>query len=417
MKKVSIVIVSYNVRYFLEQTLRSVYASDYKGEFEVIVVDNHSDDNSVEMVEKLFPETILIANQHNPGFSKANNQGFDIAKGDYILVLNPDTVIAEDSISQCVDWLENNLQAGALGARMIDGSGNYLPESKRGLPTPWVSFCKMLGLHRLFPRSIYFARYYEGYLSDKEINPITVLPGAFMFIRKEALDKAGWFDESFFMYGEDIDLSYRITLAGYKNYYFPKAVFLHYKGESTKRHSSRYIKVFYEAMDIFVRKHFVKKNFSFIAFLLRIAIYSIIYLKLFVLSIRTAFISEGKNEISPKNVLIVSETPIYHQLKILLIEKYPNAVFKHLAVKELSTLGTQLIGIDTVVMSAACCSNKNIIEQMDQLNLKNIMTYILPVNSNFLIGSSSSVKQGEIIVLEQAASSYEHPYNAISLAK
>lgn len=238
----SIVIVSYNVRHFLEQTLHSLSKASQNKNVEIWVVDNHSKDDSVAMVREKFPHVRLIVNQDNPGFSKANNQAIAQAQGKYILILNPDTVLQEDTIDVCYEYMERNPETGALGVKMIDGQGKFLPESKRALPTPWVSFCKIFGLSWLFPRSRTFGQYHLGYLSDEEIHEIDILSGAFMWIRKDVLDKVGAFDERFFMYGEDVDLSYRIRLAGYKNIYLPTTSIIHYKGESTKRGSLNYVK-------------------------------------------------------------------------------------------------------------------------------------------------------------------------------
>jgi len=208
------------------------------------------------MIRKSFPEVHLIANQENVGFAKANNQAIKLAKGEFVLLLNPDTVVREDSFSACLEFMNAHPEAGALGVKMIDGKGKFLPESKRGLPTPEVALYKMLGLNKLFPKSKRFGKYHLGFLDENEINTIDVLAGAYMFIRKSVLDEIGLLDETFFMYGEDVDLSYRITEAGYKNYYFPSTSIIHYKGESTKKMSVNYVFIFYRAMVIFARKHY-----------------------------------------------------------------------------------------------------------------------------------------------------------------
>ncbi len=258
--KLSVVIVNYNVEHFLEQCLLSVRKASKSVDMEVFVVDNISIDGSVEMVRQKFPEVILIANQDNVGFSKANNQAMRIAKGEYVLLLNPDTVVEEDTFIKVVDFMDAHPQAGGLGVKMIDGKGKFLPESKRGLPTPAVAFYKIFGLASLFPKSKKFGRYHLGFLDKEETNEIEILSGAFMLMRKETLDKVGLLDEAFFMYGEDIDLSYRIILGGYKNYYFPETKIIHYKGESTKKSSVNYVFVFYNAMIIFAKKHFSEKT-------------------------------------------------------------------------------------------------------------------------------------------------------------
>lgn len=270
--KLSVVIVNYNVKYFLEQCLLSVIKASSHIEAEILVVDNNSSDGSVEYIRQRFPSVQVIANKDNPGFSKANNQGILMAKGEFILILNPDTLVAEDTFDICIDFMDNHADAGALGVKMIDGKGNFLPESKRALPTPEVAFYKMFGLARLFPNSHRFGKYHLSYLSKDETNPVDILSGAFMFFKKKVLDEVGFFDEAYFMYGEDIDLSYRVLKAGYKNYYLADTTIIHYKGESTKKGSLNYVKVFYQAMIIFARKHFAASRAGFFSFLINLAV-------------------------------------------------------------------------------------------------------------------------------------------------
>jgi GT2 family glycosyltransferase len=271
--KLSIVIVNYNVTYFLEQCLHSVYKALNNMQAQVFVVDNDSVDGSCAMVRKKFPQVILIENKENVGFSKANNQAIRISNGEYVLLLNPDTVVEEDTFDKVIAFMDAHPEAGGLGVKMIDGKGSFLPESKRGLPTPMVAFYKIFGLSSLFPHSKIFSKYHMGYLSNNEIHEIEVLAGAFMLMRKSTLDKVGLLDEDYFMYGEDIDLSYRITLGDYKNYYFPETTIIHYKGESTKKGSINYVRVFYNAMIIFARKHFSTKNARLFTFFINLAIY------------------------------------------------------------------------------------------------------------------------------------------------
>ncbi len=272
-KKISIIIVNYNVEYFLEQCLNSVEAALKGLNGEIFVVDNNSIDGSVAMVRDKFPDVYLMDNKDNVGFSKANNQAMRVARGDYILLLNPDTVVEEDTFSKCIEFMDSHPEAGGLGVRMIDGKGNFLPESKRGLPTPSVAFYKIFGLSSLFPKSKIFGKYHLGYLDEHEVNEVEILSGAYMFMRKSALEKVGLLDEAFFMYGEDIDLSYRIVEGGYKNYYFPDTQIIHYKGESTKKSSINYVFVFYRAMVIFAEKHFSQKNAKLFSFFINLAIY------------------------------------------------------------------------------------------------------------------------------------------------
>ncbi|MFC6225373.1 glycosyltransferase [Hymenobacter artigasi] len=273
--KLSVVIVNYNVCYFLEQALLSVRRAVEKlGQpVEVFVVDNNSADGSVAMVRARFPEVILIANRDNPGFSKGNNQALRRATGQYQLLLNPDTVVEEDTFRACCDFMDAHPDCGGLGIKMLDGQGKFLPESKRALPTPAVAFYKMFGLAGVFPKSRTFGRYHLGFLDKDETHEIEVLSGAFMLLRKAALDQVGLLDEDYFMYGEDIDLSYRLTQGGWKNYYFPGTRIIHYKGESTKRTSVNYVFVFYRAMVIFAQKHFAPGRAGLFSLLINAAIW------------------------------------------------------------------------------------------------------------------------------------------------
>jgi O-antigen biosynthesis protein len=269
----SVIIVNYNVKYFLEQCLHAVYRAMQKMNGEVIVVDNNSADSSVQMIKERFPEVHVLTNTTNLGFAKANNQAIKQASGRYLLLLNPDTVVQEDTFSKCLEYMESHADVGCLGVKMIDGKGKYLPESKRALPTPLVAFYKIFGLSALFPRSRKFGRYHLGYLNRDEIHEVDVISGAFMLMRKTALEKTGLLDEDFFMYGEDIDLSYRFKLSGYRNIYFPLTAIIHYKGESTRKSSINYVVVFYRAMMIFARKHFSKKTYRFYSSFIHLAIY------------------------------------------------------------------------------------------------------------------------------------------------
>lgn len=271
--KLSVIIVNYNVEYFLEQCLYSVRNATKNIPIEIIVVDNNSVDGSEQMVMSKFPEVSYIANKVNVGFSTANNQAIRISRGEYVLLLNPDTIVQEDTFIKCIDFMDRHPDCGGLGVKMVDGKGDFLPESKRGLPTPEVAFYKIFGLASFFPKSKRFGKYHLSYLDKDETHEVDVLAGAFMLMPKKVLDEIGLLDETFFMYGEDIDLSYRITKGGYKNYYYPETRIIHYKGESTKKGSMNYVFMFYNAMIIFAKKHFSKKNIKLFSLLINIAIY------------------------------------------------------------------------------------------------------------------------------------------------
>ena len=271
--KLSIIIVNYNVAHFLEQALLSVYKALKNVEAEVFVVDNNSVDHSLEMLAAKFPQVKVIANKENVGFARANNQAIRQSSGEYVLLLNPDTVVEEDTFEKCLAFMDATPDAGGLGVKMVNGQGEFLPESKRGIPFPAVAFYKLFGLSKLFPNSKKFGSYHLTYLDNDQIHSVEVLSGAFMLMRKKVLDEVGLLDEDYFMYGEDIDLSYRILKGGYKNYYFPETRIIHYKGESTKKGSLNYVHVFYKAMQIFAEKHFSKSNAKLFNTLINCAIW------------------------------------------------------------------------------------------------------------------------------------------------
>ncbi len=271
--ELSVIIVSYNVRYFLEQCLHSVRKASEDIECEVFVVDNNSADGSCSMIRTLFPEVKLFINHDNKGFSAANNQALKLATGRYLLLLNPDTMVEEDTFKRCISFMDDHPDAGATGVKMIDGKGRLLPESKRALPTPKTAFFKMTGLSYLFPKSHIFNRYYLGHLNDMETSQADIISGAFMFLSREAVNKTGLLDEDFFMYGEDVDYSYRLQREGYNNYYFPEIKIIHYKGESTKNENLNVLVNFYKAMIIFVRKHFANGSLKTFTLLIHVAIF------------------------------------------------------------------------------------------------------------------------------------------------
>ena len=271
--KLSIIIVNYNVKYYLEQCLLSVERAIEDVDAEVIVVDNHSKDGSVEYIEQRFPWVTCISSLHNLGFARANNLAIKQSNSEYVLLLNPDTFISENIIADALNFMDNHKNAGGLGVTMLTTNGSRAKESRRGFPSPMVSFYKMMGLCDRFPNHPKFGHYYMSNMPWDKSGQMEVISGAFCLLRRAALDKVGLLDEAFFMYGEDIDLSYRILKGGFENWFFPSTI-LHYKGESTQRSSFRYVHVFYAAMLIFFRKHY-----SGMSFLLSIPIKAAIYLK------------------------------------------------------------------------------------------------------------------------------------------
>lgn len=266
----SIIIVNYNVKEFLQNLLHSLQKAVQNISHEIIVVDNASDDGSIEFIREKFPYVQLISNKSNLGFSKANNEGLKIAKGKYLLIINPDTIVSEDTISKMIQFLNNHEDAGLAGCKILNPDGSLQLACRRSFPGPWTSFCKVTGLSTLFPKSKLFARYNLTYLDENETYEVDAISGSFMMMKKEVYEKVGGFDEQFFMYGEDLDLCYRIQQNGYKVYYYPGTQIIHYKGESTKRSSLDETKIFYDAMHLFVKKHF--SSFFIVESILRSAI-------------------------------------------------------------------------------------------------------------------------------------------------
>lgn len=293
----SVIIVSYQVKYFLEQCLFSVEKAlrSIDGGTEIIVVDNHSTDGTLEYLQPRFPGVKFIVLPDNQGFARANNRALERAEGKYILFLNPDTILPEDACRICLSFMASRPGIGAAGVRMIDGSGRFLKESRRGFPSAWVAFCRFSGLTALFPGSPWLAGYYLGHLPENQTHPAPILSGACMWVPRPVLDITGGFDEQFFMYAEDIDLSHRIRQAGFTNYYIADTTILHFKGESTRK-DARYIKIFYSAMVRFRRKYSKGLFSSLFNRLLEIAV-----------RMRVALASSPSEDTSPGYDVILSE--------------------------------------------------------------------------------------------------------------
>lgn len=275
---ISIIIVSYNVKYFLEQCLCSIQKSISTGEntksgVEIFVIDNNSSDGTPEFIKERFPFIRLIINGENTGFARANNQALLLSKGEYVLFLNPDTILPEDFFNKSISSFKNDPLMGAVGVQMINGEGQYLPESKRGFPSSWVAFTRLSGLSYLFPQSKIFAKYYLGQLDKNENHEVEALSGACMLVKKKVLDITQGFDERFFMYAEDIDLSFRIQQAGYKTFYLGNLTIIHFKGSSTVK-NRRYVQLFYKAMIQFVEKHYNTSAGRTYATFLKLAIWT-----------------------------------------------------------------------------------------------------------------------------------------------
>lgn len=357
----------------------SVQAASEKLTVEIIVVDNNSSDDSCKMLQEKFPEVILIHNKKNTGFSKANNQGVEVSKGEYVLILNPDTVVAEDTLTQIFNFAKTKQNLGILGVKLVDGAGQFLPESKRGIPTPQVSFNKLFGIS-----SKRTGKYYATHLQENETGVVDVLVGAFMLLKRAIYLEVNGFDEDYFMYGEDIDLSYKVLNKGYQNYYYADTQVIHYKGESTKK-DIKYLRYFHNAMKIFYKKHFTLNPFY--DFLMSIGIEFWFLLKYF------KFYKFSENQKESNNVLFVGKN---NQLENHLNKKY---LLKTATVKSDYNKLSETIKndtIDTVVFDNSEMSNKEIIKNITALKDENVSFKIHPENSNFLIGSTCSVKRGYV---------------------
>ena len=380
---VSIVIVNYNVRYFLEQCILSIQAASKKCSTEIIVVDNNSTDESCKFLKEIYPEVILIQNTKNVGFSKANNQGVKIATGDYVLILNPDTIIAEDTLDAIITYVRTKHNLGILGVKLIDGSGKFAPESKRGIPTPNASFKKLFGIS-----SKRTGKYYATHLDENESGIIKVASGAFMFIKRVVFEEVKGFNEAYFMYGEDIDLSIKLVNNDYQNYYYAATKIIHFKGESTIK-DVKYLNHFHNAMRIFYKKHFkLNKVYDFF---MKIGIEFWYFLKYFKFR-KTKVVSKPTF-----NVLYVGDDDFivdYLEKKYFLIKE--NLIDDYLKIKTLLNNNK----IDTIVFDNSTLSNKKIIEHFEALKNENVVFKIHPKGTNFIIGSTSPNARGQVEIIE-----------------
>ena len=375
----SVVIVNYNVKYYLEQCLESVRRASQGLQVEVFVVDNLSTDGSVPYLRERFPEVTFIENNENVGFARANNQAIRQSRGEYVLLLNPDTILCEDTLRRFVDFMDAHPEAGAAGAYMLHADGTFAPESRRGLPTPFVAFCKMSGLTRLFPKSRLFGRYYMGYLDVNEVNRIEAISGACMMLRREALDRVGLLDEDFFMYGEDIDLSYRILQGGFHNYFLPVRM-LHYKGESTVKNSYRYVYTFYQAMRLFFRKHY--SHYSWVISLpINLAIWASSFMTY--VANRLRYRKKRRGTSLSLNALVIGQHPMLAEVRELLEKHHPEGNHRFVeasgAVASDGHLvaGVDLTAYDTVVYDVGCYSYGDILRLLEQTpgNVLRLGTY------------------------------------------
>ncbi|MEL1246263.1 glycosyltransferase family 2 protein [Flavobacterium sp. DGU11] len=381
--QLSVIILNYNVRYFLELCIISVQKALEGIEGEIIVVDNNSHDDSCAMVKQRFPNITLIENKENSGFPKGNNIGVAAAVGKYICILNPDTVVAEDTFTKLLAFAEGQKDMGITGVKLIDGTGNFLPESKRGVPTPWVATTKITGLYKVFPKWGVFNKYYAQHLSENETGEAGVQVGAFMFMERATYLDAGGFDEIYFMYGEDVDLSYTVLQKGKRNYYFPGTSVIHYKGESTVRDAA-YMKRFREAMQLFYKKHF--RGADAFDLLLRAG--------------SLAFVSSKKNTTDtkrvPQNYVLFSKDESLREAlekqlrkKVVRFAKYERNVIPSPNSPTEFILDNDLLPFGEIIA-------------IMQNHKHNSYTFkIKPAGCNFIIGSNGSNDRGETIVIEK----------------
>lgn len=380
--KLSVIILNYNVRYFLELCVHSVQKATQTIDSEILVIDNASSDKSIEAIKNKFPDVIFIQNTENVGFPKGNNRGVAQAKGDYICILNPDTVVAEDTFEKLLPFAENEPTFGALGCHLVDGSGNFLPESKRGIPTPWVALTKIFSLYKIFPKSTYFNQYYAQHISEFQTGKVAILVGAFMLMKRNLYVDLQGFDENCFMYADDIDLSYRILKTGNQNFYVPSTSVIHFKGESTVK-DKQYLSRFSEAMQYFYAKHF-KKSFVFDVFM---KLGSVVF----------AFIK--KNQSQPKTIaesyIIVSNSEENIQkIGSNLTKKY--YIWKNLPEKDVISQTISQGKIFEIIFDVESLSCLSCIEFMKKYCQKNIIFSFAMVQSGFKISSQSSVDKGEV---------------------
>ena len=372
--KLSVIILNYNVSFFLRQCILSVQEAIVGLEAEIIVVDNHSQDGSCAMLSEKFPKITVIQNPKNLGFSKANNQGVALAKGEYICILNPDTAVAKETFTKILKFAEEHSDFGAIGTKLIDGTGNFLPESKRNIPKPKVAFYKILGLKS--NKNCYYANQVE----EDQNGKVDILVGAFMLLKKERYLDVGGFDEDYFMYGEDIDLSYKLLKKGYVNYYFGETSVLHYKGESTNK-DRKYIHQFYNAMRIFYTKHFKKNSiFKPLVFL------GVTFAKIGSILKINSVIHE---KVQPETYYILSDN-------IGFLKQLSDATGVSLKSISKSSVTDGGIYNSQLIFDANYISYSQIFKTMQELKNKGNTFRIRPINCKYLIGSDSSNAKGEV---------------------
>ena len=376
--KLSVIILNYNVQHFLEICIESVLSATSTLDSEIIVVDNHSSDGSCNMVKKCFPQIKLIENTQNFGFPKGNNIGVAAATGEFICILNPDTIIAEDTFAQILEpknWQKNT---GIIGCKLVDGTGNFLPESKRGLPTPSVALTKVLGLYKI---SRFFGKYYAMHLKENQSGKVDILVGAFMVMKRDLYQKVGGFDENCFMYSDDIDLSYMVTKLGYQNQYFHETMVVHFKGESTLKDGT-YMKRFQEAMNFFYQKHF-KVSLIFSGFM-KVGIVVFSFLK--------KFQGNTKTIKKPAKFSLLSDNLAFRDTLAAMLQR---------DVVLFTEMGLMHTIVDTeLIFDSNFIDFKTIIAAMDSKKNQGYTFKITSKNRKFMLGSNSASDRGQVIFIE-----------------
>jgi GT2 family glycosyltransferase len=367
------------VRYFLELCVLSVQKAIQNLDAEIIVIDNHSSDDSSVLMKTQFPSIRYIENATNFGFPKGNNIAVAAAKGEYICILNPDTVVAENTFEKILAFAKSKTDLGIVGCKLIDGSGNFLPESKRGIPTPWVAFTKIFGLYKLFPKSSFFNKYYAQHLGENQTGKVDILVGAFMVMKRELYNELGGFDENCFMYADDIDLSYRALQNGKSNYYFAETTIIHYKGESTTR-DQKYMKHFQDAMQFFYKKHF-RKSFIFDV----------------MMQIGSFMFSTFKMNQPQKRQFYPDETILFS--KEIFSYQYENHPIYYADFKEFKINPNRNYQL---VFNVQSFSFQDIIKYMEVIKAKNVMFSMLLPQSNFIIGSNHANDRGIVTNLSKS---------------
>ena len=381
--QLSVIILNYNVRYFLELCVLSVQQAIQGLDAEIIVVDNNSPDDSCAMIKQRFPDVTLIENKENSGFPKGNNIGVAAAKGRYVCILNPDTVVAEDTFTKVLAFAETQNNLGIAGVKLIDGRGQFLPESKRGVPTPWVAITKIGGLYKLLPKQRLFNRYYAQHIKENDNGKADILVGAFMVMKRDLYLEVGGFDEDCFMYSDDIDLSYTVLKKGLDNYYFSGTSVIHYKGESTVKDGA-YMNRFREAMQFFYRKHF--KQSAIFDVLMRVGAF--------------AFAVAKKNKkapvYNPHQYILISDNDV---LRETLQNQLQKNVVRTTAIKK-DALFLQDNGSE-VIFDNAFVNFKHILSFMEEYRANGFTYKIRPANASFMLGSNSSNDRGEVVQIKK----------------